>query len=47
MDAVETKFRELAHQRHSDRGGDDDRMRELIEARKSAKEEIEGVAATA
>lgn len=40
MEEVENRFRELAHKRHADKGGNDDEMRRLIEARNMAREEI-------
>ena len=40
MDAVEDKFRELAKKKHSDTGGSDEAMRELIQARIDARMEL-------
>lgn len=42
IEAIEARFRELAKKHHSDiPGGDDDRMRELLEARDAARQEID------
>lgn len=47
MAEVEERFREMAKKHHSDVGGEDDRMRELLEARNAARREISGVGAGA
>lgn len=44
IELAESRFKELAKVAHSDQGGDDDRMRKLIEARNAAKIELATVA---
>jgi hypothetical protein len=42
IEDVEERFRKLAHDRHADKGGNDDEMRRLIQARTEARRELGG-----
>lgn len=40
LDQVESRFRELAHQYHPDKGGDAERFHEIVKAREEARREL-------
>lgn len=44
---AESAFRRLSLEHHPDHGGHDERMRELLEARRQAREELQGKGAAA
>lgn len=41
LDQVESRFRELAHQFHPDKGGDPEKFRAIVNARDEARKELE------